>query len=374
MLKEKIILSGGFSESLLNFRGSLLRELVVRGYDVITCAPDASSDIRAGLANLGVRYRHLPIERAGLNPVADLQTFWEFWRVFHKERPDLVLAYTAKPVIYSCLAARIFGRRPAAYAMITGLGYGFGGLSLKQRLIGWIVKRLYRLALRGAAGVFFQNPDDRDLFVRLGLVSTNMPITLINGSGVDLSVFSPCTLPKVTVFLLIARLLVDKGLREYYRAAQRLKARYPHARFLLAGNLDPNPLSIQDVELAGWQADGTIEYLGPLDDVRPAFAAARVYVLPSYREGTPRTVLEAMAMGRPIVTTDAPGCRETVVDGVNGYLVPVRDDMALEQAMERFIIEPELAERMGAESLRLAREKYDVHKVNAVILEAMGVE
>jgi glycosyltransferase involved in cell wall biosynthesis len=303
------------------------------------------------LTDLGARYRHIPLARAGLNPLADLQTLRALRRLFREEQSHRVLAYTAKPVIYSGLAARLSGH-PATHAMITGLGYGFGGLSRRQRLIGRIVQALYRLALRGCAGVMFQNPDDRDLFVRLRLVPSHVPLTLINGSGVDLSAYAPRPLPEALVFLLIARLLADKGLREYHRAAQRLKARYPHARFLLAGDLDPNPHSIRATELAGWQADGAIEYLGHLDDVRPAFAAALVYVLPSYREGTPRTVLEAM---------------------VNGFLVPVRDDVALERAMERFILEPGLAERMGAESLRLAREKYDVHKVNAVILEAMGV-
>jgi glycosyltransferase involved in cell wall biosynthesis len=220
----------------------------------------------------------------------------------------------------------------------------------------------------------FQNPDDRNLFVASGLVPSTLPVTLINGSGVDLAAYSPCPLPDEPVFLLIARLLADKGLREYQRAARRLKARYPRARFLLAGDLDPNPLSISAEELAKWRADGAIEYLGRLEDVRPAYAAALVYVLPSYREGTPRTVLEAMAMGRPIVTTDAPGCRETVVDGVNGFLVPVRDDAALETALERFILDPSLADRMGRESLAIAREKYDVHKVNAVIMAAMNLE
>ncbi len=257
--------------------------------------------------------------------------------------------------------------------MITGLGYGFGGLSWVQRSIGRVVQGLYRLALRQAAGVMFQNPDDWDLFIRLGLVPPTLPITLINGSGVDLERYALSQLPEAPVFLLIARLLADKGLREYDQAARRLKARYPQARFLLGGDLDRNPLGIRAPELADWQADGTIEYLGHLDEVHPAFAAARVYVLSSYREGTPHTVLEAMAMGRPIVTTDAPGCRETVVDGVNGFLVPVRDAAALEHAMERFILQPDRAERMGAESLRLAREKYDAHKVNAVIMEAMGL-
>lgn len=366
----RIIVIGGLANSLLNFRGPLLRNLVEGGHEVIACAPDASPAVRAGLARLGVRYHHIPLARAGLNPWGDLQTMRALRRLFREERPDRVLAYTAKPVIYACLATHRCGQ-PPVHAMITGLGYGFGGLSRRQRWIGEIVRSLYRMALRRAAGVMFQNPDDRDLFVASGLVPPGLPVTLINGSGVDLAAYPPCPLPDELVFLLIARLLADKGLREYQRAARRLKARYPRACFLLAGDLDPNPLSIGAAELATWQADGTIEYLGPLDDVRPTFAAARVYVLPSYREGTPRTVLEAMAMGRPIVTTDAPGCRETVIDGVNGFLVPVRDDLALERALERFIIDPSLAERMGRESLAIARGKYDVHKVNAVIMAAM---
>jgi len=368
----RLLVIGGLARSLLNFRGPLLKTLIEHGHEVIACAPDAPPDVRAGLAALGARYRHIPLARAGLNPLADLQTLRALRRLFREEQPDRILAYTAKPVIYSGLAARLSGH-PAIYAMITGLGYGFGGLSRRQRLIGRLVQTLYRQALHGTAGVLFQNPDDRDLFVRLRLVPPHVLLTLINGSGVDLTAYAPRPLPETPTFLLIARLLADKGLREYHRAAQRLKARHPHARFLLAGDIDPNPLSIRATELADWQADGAIEYLGHLDDVRPAFAAARIYVLPSYREGTPRTVLEAMAMGRPIVTTDAPGCRETVIDGVNGYQVPVRDDAALEHAMERFILQPDLAERMGAESLRLAREKYDVHKVNAVILNAMGL-
>ena len=370
--KLRIAVIGGLSESLLNFRGPLIKTLAEQGHDVIACAPDASPEVRAGLAALGVRYRSVPLVRAGLNPWRDFGTVRALRRLFLAEKPDRILAYTAKPVIYACLAARWTGR-PPVFAMITGLGYGFGGLSWRQRLIGWIVQGLYRLALREAAGVMFQNPDDRDLFIQLGLVPPDLPITLLNGSGVDLERYAPRPLPEAPVFLLIARLLADKGLREYYQAARRLKVRYPRARFLLVGDLDPNPLSIRAPELADWQADGTIDYLGQLDDVRPAFAAARVYVLPSYREGTPRTVLEAMAMGRPIVTTDAPGCRETVVEGRNGFLVPVRDVDALAAALERFILEPELAERMGRESLAIAREKYDVHKVNAVIMAAMGV-
>jgi glycosyltransferase involved in cell wall biosynthesis len=370
----RIIVIGGLAHSLLNFRGPLLTTLIEHGHEVIACAPDAPTDVLARLAELQVSYRHIPLARAGLTPWGDLRTLLALRQLFRDKGPHCVLAYTAKPVIYACLAARGVGH-PPVHAMITGLGYGFGGRSLRQRLIGVVVQGLYRIALRRAAGVMFQNPDDRDLFFAMGLVPPILPVTVINGSGVDLAAFSPCPLPDEPVFLLIARLLADKGLREYQRVARRLKVRYPRARFLLAGDLDPNPLSIGATELANWQADGTLEYLGHLDDVRPALAAARVYVLPSYyREGTPRTVLEAMAMGRPIVTTDSPGCRETVSNGLNGFLVPVRDDAALEAALEKFILQPALAERMGRESLRIARAKYDVHKVNQAILSSIGAE
>ncbi len=369
----RIVVIGSLAISLLNFRGPLLKTLVERGHEVIACAPDAPPEVLAGLAAMGVHYRPVPLARTGLNPLADLRTLRALRRLFREERLDLALAYTVKPVIYTCFAAR-GSARPRVYPMITGLGYAFGLVSWPKRLISVLLVELLRRALSTASGVMFQNPDDRDFFFVSGLLPSTLPVTLINGSGVDLAAFRPAPLPDEPVFLLIARLLVDKGLREYYFAARRLKARYPRARFLLAGDLDPNPMSISAAELASWQADGTLEYLGQLDDVRPAFAAARVYVLPSYREGTPRTVLEAMAMGRPIVTTDAPGCRETVVDGVNGFLVPVRDDVALERAMERFILEPELAKSFGKESLRIAQEKYDVHKVNAVILAAMGLD
>ncbi len=365
-----IVVIGSAPRSLVNFRGPLIKTLVERGNSVLACAPKAPANIRKALTDLGARYYPIPMGRAGLNPWQDLETFLAIRKVFAVELPDRVLAYTAKPVIYSCLAARAIGRVPV-FAMITGLGYGFGNASRRQKLVGVVLKNLYRGSLRHASGVMFQNPDDRALFVKAGLVPRNLPTTLINGSGIDLTAFAPAPLPQSPVFLLVARLLLDKGLREYYRAAYALKNRYPQARFLLAGDLDPNPRSIQEAELTAWQRNGTIEYLGYLDDVRPAIKAAQVYVLPSYREGTPRTVLEAMAMGRPIVTSDATGCRETVINRRNGFLVPIGDPEGLARAMQQFILSPELAQRMGLESLALAREKYDVQKVNAAILKAM---
>ena len=260
--------------------------------------------------------------------------------------------------------------------------------SLIHRFTGIIARMLYRLSLKRSWKVFFQNPDDRALFLEKGLIRPNQAV-LVNGSGVDLDYFAMSALPDEPVFLMIARLLVDKGVREYVKVAEKVKKRFPQARFLLVGDLDPNPNSVRESELRQWQESGIIEYLGYLDDVRPAIHKCRCYVLPSYREGTPRTVLEAMAIGRPIITTDAPGCRETVIltpegqlqrklgegvmRGENGILVRVRDVKALEKAMLNILETPGLPERMAKRSREIAEGKFDVHKVNAVILNAMGL-
>ena len=369
----RILVAGGAARSLLNFRGALLKALVDRGHEVVACAPDATPVVQRRLKSLGVRYREVPLARTNVSPAGDLVTWMACRRIILKEKPDRVLAYTVKPVIYMHLAARMAGN-PPVYGMITGLGYAFGSGAFKQKLIGSVVGALYRAALAGSSGVFFQNPDDRAFFLSKGLLAAKVPAVLINGSGVDLSWYAPKPLPKAPVFLFAGRLLVEKGIREYCQAAYRLKNRYPEAMFQIAGGLDSNPGSIRPDELRQWQAEGVIEHLGVLDDIRPAYEGARVFVLPSYREGTPRTVLEAMAMGRPVITTDAPGCRETVVDGENGFLVPVRDTDSLAKAMERFIIHPETADQMGEKGRRMAVRKYDVNDVNAVIMTVMGID
>ncbi|MDW8468614.1 MAG: glycosyltransferase family 4 protein [Burkholderiales bacterium] len=205
-----------------------------------------------------------------------------------------------------------------------------------------IAAALYRIALVGARTVFFQNADNRREFERLGIVGSRHRVVTVAGSGVDLERYAPAPFPPEPSFLMLARLLVEKGVREYVAACREVRRHRPQARCRLAGWIDDNPTAIRREELAQWQREGDVEYLGYLDDVRPAIAASAVYVLPSYHEGMPRSVLEAMAMGRPIITTDAPGCRETVEDGVNGYRVPVRDSTALAQAMMRYAEAPEL--------------------------------
>jgi glycosyltransferase involved in cell wall biosynthesis len=310
-----------------------------------------------------------------MNPVRDAGTTVALARAFRRFRPDAVFVYAVKPVIYGSLAARL-ARVPLRVAMITGTGSAFGGGgSRKRRLVSWLVRRLYRLGLAGVHVVFFQNPDDERLFRSLGLVGRGgQRILRVGGSGVDLSKYSPVPLPTGPLtFLLIGRVIRDKGVAEYVEAAKRVRLVHPEVRVQLLGPLDSNPTAISKEELDGWVASGAIEYLGRTPDVRPNLAAAHVCVLPSYGEGMPRSVLEAMAMARPVITTDVPGCRETVVAERNGYLVPVRDAGALADAMIKLVEAPERLEAMGLEGRKLAEERFDVREVNRTIVEAMGL-
>jgi glycosyltransferase involved in cell wall biosynthesis len=365
---SKVMLIGGAAESLIDFRGRLLQEMVAHGHEVIACAPNAKPQIIASLEGLGVNYRDVPLHRTGINPLQDLRSIWAFVKLFRAIRPDIILNYTIKPTIYGSIAAAV-ARVANINSMITGLGYAFSQSSLKQRFVGHVATMLYRVGLRNNKVVFFQNPDDMALFRSLGIVTERNHPTLIGGSGIDLSFFNVKPLPNTASFLLIARLIREKGVCEYVEAARRLHAKYPTAKFRLVGIFDCNPSAIRPEEIDAWSSDGFLEFLGRLEDVRPAIAASSVFVLPSYyREGVPHTILEAMAMGRPIITTDAPGCRETVVDGHNGFLVPIMDRSALVNAMEKFILDPSLAATMGAHSRRLAEKRFDVRMVNHVIM------
>lgn len=372
---KSILIVGSFSRSLINFRGPLVKALAEAGFQVHAVAPglNSDSDTADTLKSWGVATHEIPMHRTGLNPVADIRTTWGLYSLLLTIKPAAVFGYTIKPVIYGMLASTFVGV-PGRFPLITGLGYAFTGEATgKRKIVQRLARRLYRTALSRSTKVLFQNPDDEALFRELKLLPEAVPSAVINGSGIDTQQFEQTPIPEGSItFLLIARLLGDKGIREYVKAAYSIKGTYPSATFRLVGDLDTNPDSIQQRELNEWIGSGIIEYLGQLADVRPAIAETCVYVLPSYREGTPRTVLEAMAMGRPIITTDAPGCRETVIDGDNGYLVPVKDSQALAAAMTRFIEQPELLTPMGQRSREIAIEKYDVHKVNQAIIQEIG--
>lgn len=370
----RIVLLAGQAYSVVNFRGQLLQEMVRRGHEVVVCTPAETSLEKAILA-LGVRYIPVNLDRTGMNPLRDCRLIVSLYRLFRELKPDCLLSCTVKPVIYGSIAARLAGV-PAIFSLITGLGYAFIGTGKRKRLLNSLVSALYQYSLRFNRLVFFQNPDDRDLFIKNRMVTGPDYTRLMNGSGVDLDHFSGCSLQDGThdqCFLLVARLLADKGIREYVAAARVLKQKYPAAKFQLLGPLDSNPTSCQPLELAAWQQEGVVEYCGVTIDVRPFLKAATVFVLPSYREGTPRSALEAMAIGRAIVTTDAPGCREVVIAGKNGFLVPIKDAAPLAEAMEKFILEPNLAIQMGRESRGMAEAKFDVHKVNSLLLQQMEI-
>ena len=369
----RILVIASFTPSLIRFRGDMLRDFIARGHEVTCCSPSPDQESLLQLKEIGARHRTFRLQRAGLNPLADLVTVRDLRGLMAEVRPDHVLSYTVKPVIYGSLAAAAL-KVPHIHAMITGLGTTFIDKSPRGRLVGSYARLMYRAALRKCRTVFFQNPDDRRTFVERSLVDPEK-VVIINGSGVNLDQFPPSPLPDgPPVFLLIARLIKDKGIGEFVEAARTVKDRFPVAIFQVVGFFEDHPRAIDPEQMEKWTSSGTVQYLGSKDDVRPSLKGCTVYCLPSYSEGTPRTVLEAMAMGRPVITTDAAGCRETVTDEDNGFLVPVRDSAALASAMEKFCVDGGLARRMGQRSLEVARQKYDVIKVNAAIAAGMGLD
>ena len=370
----KIVVLSGAAESLANVRAPLLRAMADAGHSITACAPGADAAVAARLETFGVNYHSVTLDRTGMNPLRDVRFIFNFARFLRTDPPDIFLGYNIKPVIYGSLAARR-ARVPRIFSLMSGLGYAFTEGNARQRLVGRVARSLYRLTLPHSAAVFFQNPDDLKLFLDLGLLHDSRRAVRINGSGVDLDVFSAAPVfSQPLVFLFVARLLREKGVLEYIEAARRLKDRYPNVHFQLLGRYDTNPSAIKAEQVESWQRNGFVEYLGAATDVRPFLANSSVFVLPSYyREGIPMSVLEAMATGRPIVTTDVPGCRETVVEGENGFLVPARNVAALSTAMERLIRSPDLLAPMGRRSREIAVELFDVKKVNAVILKTMGL-
>ena len=373
--RRRIVVIGNMLETLVWFRGPLMQAMVAHGHEVIALVPvpDPSSPLVARLEAMGVAVQSIFLDRTGFNPFADAYTACSLVARLRRLRPDVVLAYMIKPVIYGSIAARLAGVR-AVYSMVEGAGYVFSEQENRRISLRAAIKLMYRLALARNWRVFFLNPDDERLFATLGLIRRPEQAVLLDGIGVDLDWFAEVPLPPELSFLLVARFIRDKGLAEYVAAARLVKARHPEVRFRLVGWIDDNPAAIREDELRAWVEEGIVEYLGKLDDVRPALADASVFVLPSYYpEGLPRTIMEAMALGRPIITTDAPGCRETVIPGRNGYLVPVRDVPALAEAMLRFVEQPELIAIMGHESRRIAQAKYDVHRINRRILEELDL-
>lgn len=359
--------------SLANFRGTLIQTLTARGVEVLALAPDYDVETRAAVEAFGATPVDYPGTRTGMNPLRDVANTIRLARLLQRLRVDATLAYFIKPVIYGTIAAWLV-RVPRRFAMIEGLGYVFIGSAERhgsaRRALRWLVTKLYRFALARAEKVFFLNDDDIAEFVGSGLVDQSKAAKL-GAIGVDLTAWQPQppVLEPIT-FVMTARLLREKGVVEYADAARLVKAKHPQARFILLGALDSNPGVIAHEEVKRWVSDGLLEWPGHVP-VRPWLAQSSVYVLPSYREGVPRGTQEAMAMARPVITTDVPGCRETVRDGVNGFLIPARDSQALAAAMMRFVEKPDLIVTMGQASRAMAEEKFDAKRADTLVAGAI---
>ena len=370
MSSKKFILISPKNRTVYNFRGDLIKEIVKRGYEVVVTGPD-QTDVDK-IEALGARFVEIPMNKTGTSILGDWRYCQALTRLFRPEKPDVTLGYTVKPCIYGAIAAKRAGVKNIN-SMITGGGYTFIATSLKARLLGMIVRTLYRIGLKRADHVIFQNNDDLNEFCESGLVKRDKCF-VVNGSGVNMDHFKPAPFPQQLTFLMISRLLKSKGVGEYLEAARIVKEKHPEVRFMLLGKFETNMQDALPKEyVQTFVDDGIVERFEETSDVRPYYAKCSVYVLPSYREGTPRTVLEAMAMGRPIITTDANGCRETVVDGQNGFLVPIKDVEVLVNKMIWMIENLQEIFQKGKISRQLAEEKFDVSKVNEDILTFIGL-
>ena len=326
------------------------------------CDDPASADLQS----IGVQLEDWSVSRDGINPFREARSIMRLRRTLTRLRPDVILCFTPKAVLLGSLAARKLPHSNV-FSVFTGLGFLFGQDYSPTRILSPVIHTVFRHALKRNRLVFFQNPDDLEFFVSHLIVPRNQTHRVF-GSGVDTRRFAPQTTRQArhdTVFLMIARLIFAKGVLEYIAAARILKQERCPAKFRLLGAFDDHPTAVDPHAISAADSAGIIEYCGTTDDVRPYIRDADVFVLPSYyREGTPRSSLEAMAMGKPIITTDSPGCRETVVHHCNGLLVPVRDPLALAEAMRQLVGNRQRIHSMGLHSRQIAEEVYDVQKVN----------
>ncbi len=361
----KVVLFANTDWYLYNFRRSLALALQAQGFNVLLLSPPGEYGAR--LQALGLRWQPVPMDRRSLDPLAELRVLAWLVALLRREKPALVHGFTIKCAVYGSLAARLAGV-PARVNAVAGMGYVFTSNDLKARLLRPLVRALMHVALDGRrARLILQNPDDVALFTRARLVHPDR-IRLVPGSGVDCARFTardasaaPSTPLRV---LLAARLLWDKGLAEYVAAARRLRGEGRAISFLLAGDPDPgNPAAVPVATIQGWADEGVLQWLGHVDDMPALLASVDVVVLPSYREGLPKGLIEAAACALPLVTTDVPGCREVVTGGVDGLLVPVRDAGALADAIARLQDDPALAARLGQAARKRAMAEFDERSV-----------
>ena len=376
---KKVIIIGTVASSFLGFRADLIKTLLAKSHTVYAFTSEYTEEELSKIAGLGAIPITYELNRGGMNPLADAKATYALTKKIKEIAPDLVFSYFSKPVIFGTLAAR-FAKAPRVIGMLEGLGYAFTaqpeGLSKKAKLIKSIQILLYKIALPQLDKIIFLNPDDpKDL-----LESHNIKVKqvdILGGIGLDLDEYNyqPIQTTDLPInFLFIGRILKEKGIHDFIAAAKIVKQSYPDVQFTVLGAIDSsNPGALQQSELDRLVSLNIINYPGQVDDVQKWIADSHVFVLPSYREGVPRSTQEAMAIGRAVITTDVPGCRETVVDGINGFLVEKWNPQALAEKMIYFIEHPEEIAIMGYESYKIAQDKFDAHKVNKRLIDMLGL-
>ena len=376
--KVSIISTQAFS--IINFRGALIKAMVAKGIQVYAFAPDYEKDTHLKVIGLGAIPVDYNMSRTTVSPFLDVLNTINLLKKLKSLHIDVTLTYFIKPVIFGNIAAYFAGVK-RQYAMIEGAGYVFTEAdnprkALSKKILKFIVMLLYKISLKTVIKLFVLNKDDERLFIDSGMINANK-VKRIPGIGLDLESFSYKSrdISKAALtFVMVARLLREKGVGEYVQAARQVKMTHPDVKFVLLGGVDENPTSYTKDQVMEWVDDGLIDWVGHVNDVKPWLERANVFVLPSYyREGLPRSTQEAMAMGMPVITTDVPGCRETVDDGINGFLIQPRDVQGLVEAILKLVDDPTLVEKMGRASRKIAEENYNVHIINQEIFAVMGL-
>ena len=371
----KVAIITSNTKTLMTFRYDFLKALKKTGADVVAFGPNdqTKTEVVKKLKAIGVSFKVIPIANTGLNPLQDWATFKTVAFLLKQQKITHVFTYTLKPVIYGSLAAKAAGIQNVT-SMMTGLGHLYTFDDPRTKILRFFSDRLLGIAFKANQTVFFQNKDDAQVLLDRALLP-QQKMALVNGSGVNLKQFKKTPLPQQTplTFLFVGRLLKSKGFYEYCEAVQMVRQKYPGMRYQVVGGHHPNPAQLGREEALDLMKNSGVEYLGEVEDVLPPLKEAHVVVLPSYREGTPKALLEALAVGRPLITTNVPGCCETVCAEDNGMLVPAKDPWAIADAMRFFIENPENLQSMAQKSRQLAEDKFDVREVNKTLIQHMGL-
>jgi len=373
---KNILILCSASFSLSNFRGDLIKHLLDKGFKVYCGGPDFNENTLSLVEELGGIPVPFHLQRTGLNPISDYNTINELRSLMDEYKIDILFPYTIKPVIYGSFAAKKLNI--PVISLITGLGFTFSRVTTKAKVLQSVTEFLYRKALKSNKAVIFQNSDDLELFKNHKIVAENQSLHVVNGSGINLEKFAfkprEHSLNSAVKFVLVARLMKEKGVELLMNAARQLKPKYPNSEFHIIGEPPENSSSaVSKKELEALNEKGVIVYHGKSNNVAKAISELDIFVLPTYyREGVPRSILEALSCGMPIITTMQPGCRETVLERRNGFLIPPKEEEPLVEALKYFLDHPEDIEAMGNESRKLAENKFDVHLINKNILDIIS--